>query len=123
MSRLLALSKDSAEALELAAHHLRVLAAVEQSHMLGDEQGVETILAGVDPIEVKLCADTLRAIYEVWRLLPPQDRGGTDGASRSNASFEASSPGATTDSGPAERSSAPNNIVELHAWSKKVPCS
>lgn len=61
-----------------AAHHLRILHKAERLHALGDEDGLVSLFAGVDPVEVFELASCL----EVLKLLP--DSGGEPVADSSN---------------------------------------
>jgi hypothetical protein len=49
------------ETLDLAARYLRVLAAVERAHSIGSEDELISILAGVDPVDVRFVAQALES--------------------------------------------------------------
>lgn len=123
--RALYLSRDQAEALELGARACRTLAAVEHAHILGDEEAFDSILAGVDPIEVKLTANALDALVLLWRSLPSQLRGGTPGVhpddeTSSGSILPSHVTAAPSPPGDGEQSPAP---IPLHEYSKRVPCA
>lgn len=75
-----------------AAHHLRVLYAVELAHATGDRKKIASLLSGVDPVEVMTLAVTLGALATVIPepaetephvalpedTSPPQARGSSD---------------------------------------------
>jgi hypothetical protein len=76
--------------LALAARYLRTLHAVEQAHMLGDEDALVSIFASVDPVDLKeLAAELEQAASE--------NGGATTGgltAHASETSLSVESPGA-----------------------------
>jgi hypothetical protein len=120
-ARALRLSHDQAQAIELGARYLATLAAVERAHALDDEQDLEAILAGVDPIEVRLTANVLKSLSFLWHALPPvptEIRGGTDGAS---SRVPLSVTAAPSPDGEAEQPSAP--VIHLDPYSRKAPCA
>lgn len=45
--------------LELAARYLRTLHAIEQAHALGHEDEVASLLAAVDPVDVRQVAEEI----------------------------------------------------------------
>jgi len=45
-----------AESLDTAARYLRILRALEQAHMLGNEDELVSLFGGIDPIDVQECA-------------------------------------------------------------------
>jgi hypothetical protein len=121
--RALLLSHDHQQAIEHGARLLATLAAVERAHMLGDEQEVEVILAGIDPVEVRLTANTLQALSFLWHTMP-QVRGGTDDADESGATATVAPlfPSVTAAAPPtSEQPSAP--IIPLDPYLRKVPCA
>jgi len=104
-------SSDPIDVIERAAGYCARLAAVEHAHILDDEQEISTLLDGVDPIDARLCANTLRVLATTLR-------GVTTGA----GGFPPSP--TTSDS---DQASAPNYPEVTHIgdnWSRKVtPCA
>jgi hypothetical protein len=116
--RALHLSRDQADAIELGARYCRTLAALEHAHILGDEDAVINILAGVDPIEVKLTANALQALAMIWNAMPDQVR------SRSTAVVQVASGPLPPDGSAAHDGEQPSAPIPLHRYSTKVPgCS
>ncbi len=121
MSRPMFLSHDQAQALELGAAFCRTLAAVEHAHTVGDEQDVETILAGVDPIEAKLTANALQGLWMLWKSLP-QDRGRTKDAWRTGGKLDRPVSEALSSAQPSAPTVAEAAVIPLDTYSRRVPC-
>lgn len=123
-SRALLLSHDMEQAIEMGARYLATLSALERAHMLGDEDELTSIFDGIDPIEVRLTANTLQSLSFLWHAMPPQIRGGTTGAaegSRVTAPVEPSPLGVTAAASGGERPSAP--VTPIPLASRRAPCS
>lgn len=56
--------------LALAARNLRILHAVEQAWWCGRDDEVESLLAGIDPVDVRQLADELDKIGAATRPTP-----------------------------------------------------
>lgn len=103
----------------LAARYCRILRAVEQAHMLGDEDALISLLAGIDPVDLQSVAAELEA-----PAATTEQRGGTtlgfsdDG--RVDDVVAASPPVASEPAGSGSQPSAP---AALNPYSRKVPCS
>lgn len=115
MSELMPFSREQAQMLEGAARYCAILAAVDHAFIAGDEPELHRLLSGLDPIEVRLTANTLQALWRLWQSLSDQDRGGTNGEGNGG-----SPPLATADASDA-RPSAP--VVPLDTYSRKAPCA
>lgn len=125
-ARAVLLSHDQIQAIEHGARLLTTLAAIERAHMLDDAADLESILAGIDPVEVRLTANVLHSLTFLWHSLPPT-RGGTDGAAQVDSGTATVSPlplSVTAAQRPPdddEQPSAP--ILPLHSYSTKAPCA
>ena len=113
--RTLHLSSSQAEAIDLGMRYCHTLASVERAHALDDAEAVEAILAGIDPIELRLTANVLQSLWLLWQSLPEQIRGGTIGAE--------GGPPSTLSPGVSASDGQPSAAIPLHEWSKKVPCA
>ena len=129
MTRTLHLSRDQARALEEASHYCAKLAAVEHAHILGDEETVDLLLSGVDPIEARLTANVLQSLWRLWSALPEPARGGPDGlvpgSRKAPSPHKVAAVPSSVDGN--EQPSAPNIFPQVtHVgdnWSRKAPCS
>ena len=54
----------------LAARYLRILHAIDQAHTSGRDDEVESLLAGVDPVDVRQLAEELEKIGAATRPTP-----------------------------------------------------
>lgn len=124
-SRALLLSHDMEQAIEMGARYLATLSALERAHMLGDEDELTSIFDGIDPIEVRLTANTLQSLSFLWHAMPPQIRGGTDGVSQDGSDATAvvspSPLDVTAAASGGERPSAP--VTPIPLASRRAPCS
>lgn len=122
-SRAVLLSHDMAEAIDHGARLLTTLAALERAWMLGDEDALASIFDGIDPIEVQLTASTLHSLTFLWHAMPPQIRGGTDGASQAGSDATAVvSPSPLSVTAAASGGEQPSAPVTPLA-SRRAPCS
>lgn len=110
----LPIAPEQIEAIELAARYCATLASVERAYALEDTDAVEAIFGGIDPVEVRLTANTLTAFSRLWRIIL-ESRGATNGAGfDSPRQVESTSPDRVApDLAAREQASAPQNVVQL----------
>lgn len=72
MTRTLIIDDEYTQALKLGSDFCAKLAAVEHAHLLGDEETLDMLLSNVDPIDARLCANLLRALWALASLLPDE---------------------------------------------------
>lgn len=66
----LGLEPNDIQVLELAYRYCLTLKAVERAHAVGDLGDVESILAGIDPVDVRIVANDLEQLWRRARLAP-----------------------------------------------------
>lgn len=80
--RAILITAEMAEAIRLGAEFCGKLSAIEHAHLTGDEENVDLLLSGVDPIDARLAANLLTSLWQVWEILSREDRGrSTEGVS------------------------------------------
>lgn len=61
------MTDDVTDLFDAAAGYVAKLAAVEHAHILGDEQEIDYLLSGVDPIDARFVANQLRNLVKGLR--------------------------------------------------------
>jgi len=116
-TRVVFLHEDDERRLDDAACFLRTLAAIEHSHMLGDDEAVTIILGALDPVEVKLTGAALMDLGSRYAVAPAR----IDGEPRAVTHDGRTLSGTSSVSASAASSARPS--PSFFPDSRKAPCA
>ena len=117
MSKAVSLGQREVELFDLAARYCGILAAVERAHAIGSDEEVVSLLAGVDPIDLREVQNDLRAFLRFLEILPHQSRGGSTEAPSRDSTVAPVPPTTARTDGSVPRPTAPSNVRALDDWS------